>query len=350
MCKIVDTAEERATSLPATRENNMSNVSQQPREHPVQKRLQKKVRSEPLEVPELSPEEPSLLSQIKQTCVDYVREFRKGQAGWGASFLFLAALLLCLYGIIISLKPRPEALSIDTVIAEDAGQDQLDTLLDEPTLNPAEMELPDASPMLMEQELLVQESDLLLPAADGDSDSSNLLGGETSGGKAGFFGASAQGRSFVFIVDSSGSMTGGRFERAKRELRQSIRRLEPNQQFHVVFFNSETIPMFEPNKRAGLMDATRVNLTKAGRWIEQQFPGSTTNPEGAIRLALSLKPSAIFLLSDGEFDEPQRARKAALDENHSSTVIHTIAFMSRDGEGTLRAIAGDHGGSYRFVD
>jgi len=326
----------------------MSKVPQQHREHPVQQRLRQKLRVTPPDVPPV-PAEPTILRRLKDRCGEFVQEFRKGQVGWGSSFLLHAALLLCLYGIIIGLKPRPEALSIDTVMSEESGEEPLDSLLQEPTLNPAELEMPDASPMLMEQELVVQDSDLLLPSADRDSESSNLLGGDQSGGKVGFFGTSATGDSFVFIVDSSGSMTGARFERAKRELRLSIKRLKANQKFHVVFFNSETIPMFEPGSRAGLITATRVNLRKVGRWISHQAPSSTTNPEGAIRMALALKPAVIFLLSDGEFDEPERARQAALDENNSSTVIHTIAFMSRDGEATLQEIARDHGGTFRFV-
>ena len=60
------------------------------------------------------------------------------------------------------------------------------------------------------------------------------------------------------------------------------------------------------------------------------------------------KPDVIFLLSDGEFDEPELSREAARAEN-SGTVIHTIAFISRDGEETLKAIANDNGGTYRFV-
>ncbi len=331
----------------------MPNVPQQNREHPVQQRLRKKKpRVQPLIVPEVpdAPQELTAFGQVSEFIGGYAREFRKGQAGWGASFLFHGALLLCLYGVIIGLKPRPEALSIDTVIAEDAGDEEFDTLLDE-SLNPAELEMPDASSMMLEQEIVVQDSDLLLPSGDAKEASPNLVAGDTSGGKVGFFGTSAVGDSFVFIVDSSGSMTGARFERAKRELRRSIKRLKSNQKFHVVFFNSETIPMFEPGPRAELVTATRVNLNKASRWIDRQLPTSTTDPEGAIRLALSFRPQVIFLLSDGEFDEPRRARQAAIDENGSSgTTIHTIAFMSRDGEETLKRIAEEHGGTFRFVD
>jgi len=329
----------------------MASAPQKDQAHPVRRRLDKKKKSPKIEpAPEVAPPVPETIWGRAQAYVrNWFDEFRKGQVGWFTSFVFHAALLLCLYGVIIGFEPRPKALSIDSVMLEENGEEDFETLLDESTLDLPELDPAESSPMMLEQEMLSQESDLLLPSGDDEALTSNLLGGEESGGKAGFFGTSAVGNSFVFIVDSSGSMTGERFERAKLELRRSIKNLKANQKFHVLFFNSEAISMFEPRKRVGLVSSSDTNRTKVRRWIERQQPSSTTNPEGAIRLALQLKPSAIFLLSDGEFDDPDASRRAAVEENRSSTVIHTIAFMSREGEATLRKIATDHGGTYRFV-
>jgi len=272
--------------------------------------------------------------------------------GWGASLILHLAILLCLYGVILQLDRPARALSIDSVMSEDSGDEGFDTILDQAALNPMNIETPNESSPLIDQEVLIDDSERLLPTASSESKNpqGRLGDAEAAGGKAGFFGTTAAGDSFVFIVDSSGSMTGQRFHRAKTELIKSLGRLKSRQKFHVVFFNSETVPMFAPRKRQGLLSATLVNRKKVRRWIDRQQPASTTDPEGALRMALQLKPAVIFLLSDGEFDEPSRCRQAALEENVSGTVIHTIAYMSRDGENTLKAIAEDHRGTFRFVD
>ncbi len=325
----------------------MARLPQQHQEHPVKRRLKQIPLAQPDDAP-AQIEEPTLFAQVSATIRNLVEKIRKGQAGWGASLLLHAALLLCLYGIIIGIKDRPDSMSIDSVMSEQTGDQPFDSLLDEAALNPDQLEMPDQSLMAIDQEFLVQESNNLIAASKENSKAGNLLGGEQAGGKVGFFGSSATGNSFVFIVDSSGSMTGQRFERAKLELRRSLERLKARQKFHVVFFNGDTYPMYTPREEVGLVAATSSNKKLARRWIRSQQPGSTTNPEAAIRLALQLKPDVIFLLSDGEFDEPELSREAARAEN-SGTVIHTIALISRDGEETLKAIANDNSGTYRFV-
>lgn len=297
---------------------------------------------------EQSPRQSSRWGAACSRCVERIRQ---GGKGWGVSFLLHGALLLCLYAVIIGQAEQRSPLSINSAISEEAGDEAFDTLLDDAAFTPVPMEGQDQPLMVSQQEALAEESDFLIPTDQAKAD--NLRGKSadagTSGGKTGFFGTVAAGDSFVFIVDSSGSMTGQPFLRAKNELTLSIRRLKRKQKFHVIFFNSETIPMFQPRERVGLITATTDNRKKVRRWVKRQLPASTTDPEGAIRLALGMKPAVIFLLSDGEFDDPERCRQAALKENLAGSVIHTIAFMSEDGKKTLKAIAAEHGGTYRYV-
>ncbi len=331
----------------------MSEIPQKQREHPVRRRFQPASDVQLLPAATAAPPaggaHHTFWERVVARLKNFGDEFYKGRSGWGASLILHAALLLCLYGIIIGIETRPDSLSIDTVIAEKAGEQPFDNLLEDSLLDSVELELPQESVMSADQEFPLDPTDDFVSSNEkglelGDSD-----GGEKSGGRAGFFGASAAGESFVFIVDSSGSMTGKRFDRAKRELFRSIRNLSSRQSFHVVFFNSDSYPMYAPREEVGLVAANSQNIKKVRRWIRRQQPGSTTNPIGAIELALRLKPSVIFLLSDGEFDTPVRSRQAALDGNTSGTIIHTIALISRDGEETLKTIADDHGGTYRFV-
>ncbi len=183
-------------------------------------------------------------------------------------------------------------------------------------------------------------------------------GGGTGGGSgighgpglgAGFFGTKGAGKSFIYIVDMSGSMYGDRFSRAKAELIKSIEKLSNEQKFYVFFFNDKTYPLFDPKPAKGMIPATKSNKERAERWIRLRRAESTTNPNYALQQALEMKPEVIFLLTDGELDEPEAVRQMIRRSNKSNVVIHTIAFENEEGGLTLESIAKENNGVYRFV-
>jgi hypothetical protein len=171
-----------------------------------------------------------------------------------------------------------------------------------------------------------------------------------------FFGIEATGKRFVFVVDSSGSMKWAKWRRACRELVASIKSLGPDQSFCVFFFDSEPHLMF--NQRPAevqLIAATPRNITRVRRWMASVSFGNETRPLAAVRHALSLRPDAVFLLSDGEFHDSTltyfRTSNLPQTEGASSrpVVVHTIGFKTRLGQLTLREIADYTDGTYRFV-
>src|SRR6266436_244295 len=82
-------------------------------------------------------------------------------------------------------------------------------------------------------------------AGDGSRRMGSSVGSD-AGQAAQFFGVKATGRRFVFIVDSSNSMRGGKFDAAKEELLYSIRRLSKEQAFYVIFFDQNAERMLLP--------------------------------------------------------------------------------------------------------
>ena len=79
-------------------------------------------------------------------------------------------------------------------------------------------------------------------------------------------------------------------------------------------------------------------------------------PAESVDLALKLKPDAVYLLSDGEFRDNTlsnlRLVNRVIKEDNIpdvKTAIHTIAFQSVEGGPTLRQIAEENGGQFRFV-
>lgn len=168
------------------------------------------------------------------------------------------------------------------------------------------------------------------------------------GGGVGFFGTSARGKSFVFVVDCSGSMQGSRFERAIKELRKSVLQLEPDQKFQIVFFNDQALTFIHSTYGNKLIPATRVERKEVFDWIDKQSAQGGTVPDDALKRALALEPDVIFFLTDAD-RVPREVRTLIQDHNTHGSTVHTIAFGHRGGETLMQGIAADHHGRYRFV-
>jgi hypothetical protein len=176
---------------------------------------------------------------------------------------------------------------------------------------------------------------------------------EGAGAGASFFGVSALGSRFVFVVDSSTSMRGMRWESAVEELQRSIESLSPDQRFAVICFDHDTYPF---QNRSGAHDgyfmASRKSQLKLRAWLRHHELGYETFPGVALRIALGMNPDAIFLLSDGQIHDPslEWLRQWNLGSDGLPRIpIYTISLHSTQGAQTLRQIAQEHGGQFRAV-
>ena len=201
----------------------------------------------------------------------------------------------------------------------------------------------------------------LTALSEKSSELSGLDGAALGGGRVGegtavkaateFFGIGGFGQSFVYVVDCSDSMNdNGKFERARYELLQSIEQLGKDQRYFVIFYNHEAHPMAA--ERPVL--ATQKQIAQTTRWINDAEANGGTNPLPALLDALSMRPDAIYFLSDGQFDPmtiPElRFRNRANLRLHTRAIpIHTIAFFDRATVGLMRTIARNSGGEFRFV-
>ncbi|MHB1558053.1 MAG: vWA domain-containing protein [Isosphaeraceae bacterium] len=157
-----------------------------------------------------------------------------------------------------------------------------------------------------------------------------------------FFGLRAQGQFFVYVIDCSESMIDeDRFARATMEVRRSVLALKPPQQFEVIFFNEESMPMpGGPRPRSADTQGKGQLLT----WLRIVEPDGGTDPRAALRQALSLRPSAIFLLSDGAL--PDGTVEAVTHSNTHRIPIHCVDMSGGEGGNHLQRIARNSGGQY----
>ncbi len=175
--------------------------------------------------------------------------------------------------------------------------------------------------------------------------------------KATFFGAEAYGNRFVFVIDSSGSMRGPRWDALCKELIRALQSLSPDQEFFIISFDSSAHPMFGlvPHRKA-FLNPTAVNIANVFNWLFTFQLGGKTYPSSAVGIAMKLEPDAIFLLSDGEISDTtvQDLRfwnhKNDKDGNVKTLIpIHTVLLHSQIGFATLQTIANENSGTFTPV-
>ena len=172
--------------------------------------------------------------------------------------------------------------------------------------------------------------------------------------------AESRGGRFVFIIDKSRSMVNDdRLDGAKQALKRTLDKLEPDKVYFIYFFSDKTFKM-EPDR---MLKATSENKIETMKWVQSISADGFTDPRYALSDAIErLKPSTIWLLSDGKFN----STRVNLDKNKKRLApvlnvirkingaqirINTIGFAASEGEvdDSLEEIALENGGTYRFI-
>ena len=176
--------------------------------------------------------------------------------------------------------------------------------------------------------------------------------GNGDGDQPGFFGLQPAPESrIVFVVDHSRSMNHPhdspaktRYGRVKMELVKCILEMHDRQSFFVVFFGNEMTAMPGNQLCPSIPGARDPYL----QWIVRlPSGGQPTNPLPALDYGLRMRPDVLCFLTDGDFEPRIKRRLVALKQ--SNTVVHTFAFGEVDAEETLKPLASNNRGEYRFV-
>ena len=199
-------------------------------------------------------------------------------------------------------------------------------------------------------------ADVELKIPDGFEIGQPSIGNGVGGhGHGGMFDGAAGAESVAFVIDASVSMRGGRMERALEQLFDSIRSLNEDQSFFLVFFNKKTYPMMWPAIERRLIPATEYNKERVIYWAKHVVPDNNTQPQNALRMALKLKPQLLYFLTDGEI--PDSTIDIAKDHctrvtRMNSVQISDVPFFvvqEKDLNPLLAEIAQIGGGTYRIV-
>jgi hypothetical protein len=172
--------------------------------------------------------------------------------------------------------------------------------------------------------------------------------------KVSVFGVEGTGNKFVYLFDRSASMEGAPLAAAKRQLLESLEKLNDVHQFHIMFFNHRLQSFDITGGSRRIAFATERNKKSAARFVGGVKADGGTERFDALKHALALRPDVIFFLSDA--DDPMSAKEMAdlgrLNERVGARIC-VIEFGRGDTvpkANFLKTLASESGGQYGYVN
>jgi hypothetical protein len=158
---------------------------------------------------------------------------------------------------------------------------------------------------------------------------------------------------------------GARFQRARDELLRAVSELQAGQSYYVFLFCWNVEEMLRGRDR-DYLDVKPGHVQKLRRWLNDVSLGPGTDPRQALSLAHRMNPDAVFLLSDGQFNQPRTpwSESGWLGENENRVdlgvqegvekfyrriPIHTISFENPFTVDAMKDIARSSGGSSQYI-
>ncbi len=155
-------------------------------------------------------------------------------------------------------------------------------------------------------------------------------------------------REMVFIIDTSGSMHGASIEQAKRALLRALVRLQANDRFNVVAFNSVTRTLFRQS-----VAATPGNLHAADVFVKGLRANGGTEMRPALEYALGGVPSEthlrqIVFITDGSVGNEESLYRL-IEERLGESRLFTVGIGSAPNSWFMREAAGIGRGSFTTI-
>ena len=164
------------------------------------------------------------------------------------------------------------------------------------------------------------------------------------------FKKSDRARELIFIIDSSGSMSGSSIRQAKDSLKEALGRLSPTDRFNIVDFDNGFEPLYE-----SAMPASMSNISDAKRFIKRIDADGGTQMLGPIAFALNSRDSSslnylrqIIFITDGQSGNEQ-AILAEVQFGIEDDRFFTIGIGSAPNSYLLTKLADFGRGAFTFI-
>jgi hypothetical protein len=263
------------------------------------------------------------------------------------------------------------------------------------TARPTDFSLPDLPSLPIDTAPTIDPSDIvsdqLAALAGAGAGAGSGSGGGGRGSAVSFFGVSDTATRVAVVMDVSNTMFDrqpGKFNAVKEEAAKLVQGLGINTLFNIIIYEGGSVAMFPD-----MQPATDANKQKAAAWIQSVdggsdkagmtykrayskmgtglYEGGGTRTDTAMKQALAMRPSTIFLISDGEMSrsgggQDSQQKGGDIDERELLSIIaegqkqletpariHVIHFLTKaardEEEKTLRGVARRNDGRFRQV-
>ena len=155
-------------------------------------------------------------------------------------------------------------------------------------------------------------------------------------------------RETIFIIDTSGSMHGVSIQQAKQAVQLALQRLQANDRFNVIEFNSVTTALFNDSKAV-----TNANIKQAVNFVQNLQANGGTEMRPALIRALDSPPSEahlkqIVFITDGSVGYEDEMF-SMIEKRLGATRLFTVGIGSAPNSLFMRKAAEAGRGSYTFI-
>ena len=160
-------------------------------------------------------------------------------------------------------------------------------------------------------------------------------------------GATVPPQNVVFVIDTSGSMSGASLPQAKAALRLCLRHLREGDRFNVIEFNTGWQGFAKTP-----VPFTQRALEEADRWVEAlEATGGTEMLAPLTEAVKSAPDGVVVLLTDGQVGNEAEILKAVLAArgNRGSARLYSFGIGTNVSDALLRDLARQTGGAVEFI-
>ncbi len=155
-------------------------------------------------------------------------------------------------------------------------------------------------------------------------------------------------RETIFVIDTSGSMDGASIRQARQALLVALDRLQPEDHFNVIQFNSGAEQLFQAS-----VPADEHHLERAARYVEALQSGGGTEMMSALRLALGGQENdhgvrQVIFITDGSVGN-EDALFAFIHQNLEQSRLFTVGIGSAPNSHFMRNAARFGRGTFTYI-